>query len=90
MSTPIDPNAPAFPTPGVPYEDDTGTKCSPAAGWGWSVDPVPGMPIRLELAARFLQGYCSEPRINTLAPTVLAELAITQADALIEAYNKKV
>lgn len=88
MSTPIDPNAPAFPTPGVPWTDDHGQTCNPRSSYGWAADPIPGMPIRLELAARFLQGYCADPQLNAYTHEPLAEKAIAQADALIEAYNK--
>ena len=67
----INPNDPAYPNPGVP---------------GVYQD-YPGIPIRLEIAARVMAGFAADPNV-TSGPDLLASAALTWADALIAAYNK--
>ena len=66
----INPNDPAYPNPGVP---------------GVYQD-YPGIPIRLEIAARVMAVFAADPNV-TSGPDLLASAALTWADALIAAYN---
>lgn len=78
----INPNDPAYPNPGVP---------------GVYQD-YPGIPIRLEIAARFaaarvtlnligLDGDATHPKFPETASGI-AVMALSLADALIAAYNE--
>lgn len=62
---------------------------APATGWPSSefCPTSRGIPIRLELAARVMQGFASNPERTKYTVRGDAEVALEVADELIAAYN---
>jgi len=71
----INPHDPAYPIRGQQTDEDQLTRAT-------------GLPIRLELAARFMAAAIASEREEWLGSDMEALAALGMADALIAAYNE--
>lgn len=71
---------PAFPAPGLPVYVD-GVPMSPYAGYGWAVNPVPGMSERMYAAIHLRQPSSGIPWLDEMIMSAkrddIAERALT-------------
>lgn len=80
----LDPNAPAFPVPGIPPVS-TG---DPRDGMGYGTDPQPGITIRGHLAGLAMQGLLANSPTGRSDHHYIVTNSIELADALIARLNE--
>lgn len=74
----INPNAPAYPIPGMNDNEHGPTRAY-------------GIPIRLAIAAQIMAGFAADPTTNDKSrfkPKGMANAALSWADDLIAAHNE--
>ena len=81
-------NQPAAPVQGQPFRDDNGAPRDPY-GYGWSVDPHPGLTKRELFAAMAMQGLCADTGTAGMKLDALTAQSVELADSLLAELAKE-
>jgi hypothetical protein len=83
-------NSPVGTVQGQPVlHPDTGLPRDPYSGYGWAVDPHPGITLRQHYAGLAMAGALGGAPGNHLVPAQLARESVAHADALLAELAKE-